>query len=307
MQSERHSVSGLATRTPTGASWDDYRLLLAVAVHGSMQAAGHQLGLATSTVSRRIAAWESRLGAKLIDRRSIGALLTPAGETLARLATDVDQRVRATEASLSASDEAIAGPVRLTAGDGMGDVLLPVLADFHRSYSHVRIELSADLRVRDLAKREADLAIRAVRPRGDGLVARKLGSFGFGLYAAPTYLARRGVPRSSRELALHEFVSLTSEHANMRAASWLRELGAQQVALRVNSAQLLLSAVHAGIGIGAVAHQLAGGLTRVLPTMQTERHTMWLVRHRDTQRLRRLNLFADFIVARLAAVVAIGV
>ncbi|MDB4985140.1 MAG: Transcriptional regulator, LysR family protein [Myxococcaceae bacterium] len=285
----------------SSGSWDDYRLLLAVAASGSMQSAAQELGVATSTVSRKIAAWESRLGAKLVDRRSAGALLTAAGGTLTLLAREIDERVRATEASLSASDEALAGPVRLTAGEGMADVLLPLLAEFQRSYPNVRVELAADSRARNLEKREADLAIRAVRPKGSNLLTRKLGTFSFGLYAAPDYLARRGTPRSLRELAPHAFVSLSSEQASMRAVSWLKELGVERVVLRVNSGQLLLSAVREGIGIGVVAHQLAGGLTRVLPSQTTERHAIWLVRHSDTKSLRRLNLFADFIVLRLSA------
>jgi DNA-binding transcriptional LysR family regulator len=291
----------LTTGPLAGPSWDDYRLLLAIATTGSMQTAAQLLGVATSTVSRRIAAWESKLGAKLVDRRSTGALLTAAGQTLSLLAKEIDERVRSTEASLSASDEALAGPIRLTVGDGMGEVLLPLLADFQRSYPRLRIELAADSRSLNLAKREADLAIRALRPKGDGLVARKLGAFSFGLYAAPDYLARRGTPRSLRELAGHAFISLTPEHANMRAVTWLKELGIEQLVLRVNNAQLLLSAVREGIGIGAVAQQLATGLTRVLPSLGTEHHAIWLVRHRDTKSLRRVNLFADFLVARVAA------
>jgi DNA-binding transcriptional LysR family regulator len=296
----QHAETPTLTTGP-GPSWDDYRLLLAIAATGSMQTAAQQLGVATSTVSRRIAAWEGKLGAKLVDRRSTGALLTAAGQTLSILAKDIDERMRATEAALSAADEALAGPIRLTVGDGMGEVLLPLLAEFQRSYPKLRIELAADSRPLNLAKREADLAIRALRPKGDALIARKLGSFGFGLYAAPDYLVRRGTPRSPRELARHAFVSLTPEHANMRAVSWLRELGIEQLVLRVNNAQLLLSAVREGIGIGAVAHQLATGLSRVLPNLGTEQHDIWLVRHRDTKSVRRLNLFADFLVARVAA------
>jgi DNA-binding transcriptional LysR family regulator len=284
-----------------GGSWDDYRLLLAVASSGSMQAAALQLGMATSTVSRRLAAWERRLGATLVDRRSVGALLTPAGEALSSLAREFDGRVRVAEASLSASDEALAGPIRLTVGEGMGDVLLPMLAEFHRCYPNVRVELSADSRTQNLQQREADLAIRAVRPKGDNLMTRKLGSFSFGLYAAPHYLARRGTPRSSRELALHDFVSLGSDQAKMRSVSWLKELDVERLVLRVNGSQLLLAAVREGIGIGVIAHQLASGLTRVLPGLTTEQHAFWLVRHRDTKALRRLNLFADFLVARVTA------
>jgi DNA-binding transcriptional LysR family regulator len=280
-------------------SWDDYRLLLAVAEAGSLQSASTRLAVATSTVSRRLSAWERRLGTSIVHRHSAGVSLTEAGRELAATARELAAKVSAAEQALAGRSQAQLGSIRITVADGMGEVLVPVLAAFHARHPSMQLELMADSRIADLAKGEADLAIRALRPVGNTLLARKLGTFRLGLYASSDYLRRQGVPRRLQELTRHAFVGLTASAARNPTQHWLAELGVERTSFCVSSVPLLIRAVHAGIGIGAFAHGLAAGLTRVLPSLETPPHPVWLVRRKDTKGQRSLDLLAEHLAAHV--------
>src|SRR6266542_3810388 len=178
-----------------GLRWDDLRLLVTVVEQRSFLAAGRQLGLATSTLSRRLSALERETGHKLLERRHDGVRPTEAGQAVAEAARELDDRLAARLRALPGAGGALAGTVRLSCGDGFTAVVVEALTAFRRLHAGVTVELAVEPRLVDVAAGQADLALRTARTTEASLVYQQLGALAFGLYAAPEYLRVRGVPR----------------------------------------------------------------------------------------------------------------
>lgn len=281
-------------------SWDDYRLLLATLRKLSFQAAAAELGLATSTVSRRIGALEQRVGARLFERVPHGVQPTAAGRLLATVAQSLESELERAEHRVASLDTGLSGRVRLTAGEGFGDSLVPLVAEFRRQYPQIDVELSIDVRTYDLAKGEADLAIRIPRPTEKGLRTRKLGALHFGLFASAQYLQRRGTPRSTRELEPHEFIGFAGSLQGMLPARFLAQFQVTRFSVLVNSTPLLRLAARSHLGIAVLVTDSVD-LVRVLPAYQSPPLELWLARHPSTRGVRRIDRLADFLAAQMAS------
>src|SRR5262245_24241458 len=166
-------------------SWDDYRFFLALCRKGSTARAARELRVDPTTVRRRLAAMEEALGARLVHRGAARLALTDAGERLLARAQAVEDTMAAIEREVGAADDKLAGVVRLPAAEAFVSLLVaPALAPFRARHPDIRVELVADNQRLDLARREADLALRLVRPTDESLIARKVATLEFGLYAA---------------------------------------------------------------------------------------------------------------------------
>ncbi|MFT3921801.1 MAG: LysR family transcriptional regulator [Myxococcales bacterium] len=280
-------------------SWDDYRILEATARTRSFQSAAQSLGIATSTVSRRVAALERRLGVRLVERRPHGVVLTSSGRLLAGAASSMEAMMQRAEHGVANLDSRLSGRVRLTAGEGFGDALVPVVAEFRALYPQIDLELAIDTRIYDLSRGEADLAIRVPRPRERGLRVSKLGSLRFGLFASADYVKRRGLPRNVGDLDAHDFVGFAGSLVDMLPARFLADLAVERFAVRVNSTPLVRQSVALHLGIGVLV-TTTSGLVRVLPDRATAPLDVWLVRHASTQGVRRVDCLAAFLRSRLA-------
>jgi DNA-binding transcriptional LysR family regulator len=281
--------------------WDDYRLLLATSRKLSFQAAAQELGVATSTVSRRVAALEQRTRSQLFERVPHGVRPTAAGRMLAAVAQSLEAELARGEHQLTNLDTGLSGPVKLTAGDGFGEPLVPMVAEFKRRYPQIEVELAIDTRVFDLARGEADLALRMPKPRGPGLRARKLATLRFGLYASQVYLTRRGVPRTVADLKQHDLIGRASDGGNMAPSGLLDRLGIERFAVRVNNPVLVRTAVLAHLGIGVLVTG-THDLVRVLPALESAPLELWLARHESTRGVRRVDTLAEFLAERVRQV-----
>lgn len=157
----------------------------------------------------------------------------------------------------------------------------------------------------DLARREADIGLRNLRPSARPLIASKLGELQYGLYAAPEYV-RRWPLRSVTQLRDHLFVALDGPAARSPELRWLREHGATRFALRTASMQLMLDAVRFAHGIAALPHALAQphGLVQLLPEQRLPALPVWLVMHRELRAIQRIQRFAQAIRAATARFLA---
>ncbi len=279
-------------------SWDDYRLLLATSRKLSFQGAAAALGVATSTVSRRIALLERRTHSLLFERLPHGVKLTAAGRMLTSVAQALEAELTRGERQLSNLDTGLGGRVRLTAGDGFGEPLVPLVAEFRRRYPQIEVELAIDMRAFDLARGEADLALRVPKPRGPGLRARKLANLRFGLFASRAYLAQRGIPRCLADLKQHDFIGRATDAPGMMPSELLERLGIERYAVRVNNPVLVPTAVRADLGIGVLVTSTAD-LVRVLPELESPPMELWLARHESTRGVRRIDTLADFLAEGL--------
>jgi DNA-binding transcriptional LysR family regulator len=143
--------------------WDDVRHFLALARLGSVRAAGAELGVSHSTVARRVEALEARLAARLFDRNRDGYCLTEAGRRMLTRTERIEHDMTALERDMVGQDERLAGVVTITCSDTyVSQVLLHALAAFCERYPDLELAITPDGRIFDLAKREADIAIRAL-------------------------------------------------------------------------------------------------------------------------------------------------
>jgi DNA-binding transcriptional LysR family regulator len=286
--------------------WDGYRVFAAVVERGSFSRAAGELGISQPTASRRVDELERSLGARLLVRRARGVVPTPAGE---RVAAEVRRMAQAAVLAGAAATGA-AGParrrVRISATEGFGAVWLPHrIAELRAGHPELAIEIVVDNAASDLGARQADLAVRLFRPRQADLVARRVGSVGFGLFAAQRYLAARGAPRRLDDLAKHDHVGFIDRGALAPSyLRWLRKIVPEDRFVASASSLLAMTELaRAGTGIvlGTVALLAADPrLVRILPRARPPAMDIWLAVHADVRRDPDVVLVMD----RLAAVFA---
>jgi DNA-binding transcriptional LysR family regulator len=249
-----------------------------------------------------MAALEQRLGAELFLRTPRGLELTEAGEAILEPARHMEEEARAAELAVTGRDGALAGPVRITATEGLAiDWLTPELAGFQRAHPDIEIQFLIRNTNVNLLEREADIAVRLGRPRQIDLVARKVGDLAYGLYAAKSYLDARGRPRDDEDLRGHQAVVFDELLRHAKLGVWLEaSLGPARIVYRSNSLQAQLSAMRAGYGIGAQAHFIASRRTE-LERLLPERALLldiWLVSHPGLRRSARMRAVYDFLLER---------
>ena len=280
--------------------WDDARYFLEIHRAGSLSAAGRGLRVNQSTVGRRLAALESVLGVRLFDRTPEGYVLTPAGEVLLPRAERMEEEALAAARDVAGGEARLAGTVRLTAPEAFGSRFLTArLADFHRRYPDITLELVADNRAFSLSRREADVALRLARPVQPLLVTRQVAEVGTTLYASKDYLAARGKPRPGHQLSGHQLIGFDETFQPEAEVRWLAQHArSARVVFKSNSPQSQLAAAEAGMGLALLPCYLADpvpGLVRVLPVSKGVVRGLWLVLHRDLRHTARVRALADFL------------
>ena len=280
------------------------RTFVEVARDGSLSGAARRLGLTQPTVGRHIDALEAALGLALFTRSPRG--LTPSPAALA-LAPHVEAMAASAGALVrTASGEAAAdrGTVRVTASEIIGSEVLPaIIAAFHDAHPGITVELALTNRTEDLARRDADIAVRMVRPTQKGLVARRIGAARIGLYAHRDYLTRFGMPRSLADLPNHCVIGFDRDDRSFRAAGEIsRRLTREDFGFRTDSDIAQLAALRAGVGIGGCQENIARRtpeLVPVLPNALQYALEVWLVMHANLKATRRVRLLFDHLAVGL--------
>jgi DNA-binding transcriptional LysR family regulator len=289
--------------------WQWYRSLLGVLEEGSLSGAARALGLTQPTVGRHIEALETALGLTLFTRSHDGFAPTEAALQLEPYA----QSLAATAATLrrvaSGQGEGVRGAVRITASEVIGvEVLPPILARLRADHPALTIELKLSNRLDDLLLREADIAVRMVRPTQEALVARRIGMVEVGLHARRDYLDLHGVPASLDELAAHSLIGYDRETEFLRR---LRQqfpvMARSRFAMRTDSDLAQLAAIRAGYGIGVCQAALAARdeqLVRLLPKVFAIELDTWLAMHEDLRDSPRCAVTFAALAEGLSAYVA---
>jgi DNA-binding transcriptional LysR family regulator len=285
-------------------AWDDLRYFLAFARTGSMLAAAKSLGVNQSTVQRRLAELEQRLGCRLVIRHLTGYRLTELGEALRPSAEQVEAAVTAFQRDLAGRDKGLVGTVRLTTGSVLADRLrrTSLIDAFHARYSGLRVELVTSDRFLDLSKGEADLAIRAGDPQDNTLAGRKIADAPWAIFASRSYINRHGAPACVADIEHHFVVACGGAIGNYPAARWLRSVAPHAtVAVSCDSWSGLVLAVKSGAGLAPLlAYQQDSDLVRVIDHIDLVT-PFYLLLHRDMQRTPRVRAFADFVTSEIKA------
>lgn len=283
--------------------WDDARVLLALLQKRSLSGAGAILGVNPSTVSRRLEALERALGARLFDRTPDGVLPTEVAEALAGHAESMDRAAAGLVLAAQGRELAVEGEVRLTAlPGGMEYLVAPALPRLLAAHPRLRLVLDASVAYADLTRREADLALRSVRPASGDLLVRKLGEGTGGIFAAPGYAAELG---RLRRLGDARWITWADDLAHLEPARFVAErvpadavhvrsshIGTQMAAARAGAGVVLIDEV-VGRANGLVEVSLAPALRRDLPRPRGE---LWLVVHRALRSVPRVAAVWEFLV-----------
>jgi DNA-binding transcriptional LysR family regulator len=282
--------------------WNDLRYFLAVAREGSTLSAAKALGVSQPTVQRRLTALEERIAGKLVEHHPTGYRLTELGKTLFPHALDVERSIAAFQRQLLSEGAELKGTLRVTCPEGMASRLLaPLIESFRVKYPALRVDLIMTDRRLDLAKGEAEVALRMHDPGDETLVARKIADSPWAIYASQSYIKRCGRPQRLEDLDHHAIIEFDTELAANHAGRWLRKVAPRAtIAARGNSMMGVLAAVKSGAGLAPLPMLLGGsedGLEPVLAPIPELDSKIYLVMHSDLRRAARVRAFSDFVIA----------
>jgi DNA-binding transcriptional LysR family regulator len=259
----------------------------AVADKGSFTAAAAALGYSKAHVSRQVAELERELGAELLLRTTRRLSLTPLGHRYAEQAARLRASYDEAQQLIAAEREEVRGLLRITAATTFGEVfLVDLIADFQTAYPQVDVEIDTSIQTRDLLDGYFDFAFRISRTIEERLVARAVGLIREIPVAAPTLLARFGMPKRPADLAL--LPALRNIHFR-DDAEWVFVRGGDSETVRVssplaiNNFSAIQRAAERGIGIARLPQYLVrraleeGRLQRLLPDWQISQLPMYLV------------------------------
>lgn len=285
--------------------WNDLRFFLELARQGRLAPAARRLRVDHTTVGRRVGELERTLDRKLFDRSDGGFTLTEAGRRLLPQAEAMEQAAEAVTVALQ-DGGAAAGRVRLATMEGIASQylarLLPALAMRHPG---LLVELVTSPALINLTKREADVSLSFVPPRGPRLQIREIGAFSLFLYAAPAYLAAHGTPATPGDLAAHVFVDYVEDLVQIAEVHWLLDVIAEPTVV-LRSSSMFAQQTAAANGAGLVLLPSFAGerdprlVTVLKPLVRTER-PIWLAVHEDLAWLPRVRALTRFLEESLAA------
>ncbi|MBN4066394.1 LysR family transcriptional regulator [Ahrensia sp. AH-315-G08] len=284
--------------------WRHVGLFVAVAEHGSLSAAARVLRVSQPTIGRAIQALEEELGVSLFSRHPRGLTLTEQGEELAQHGREMARAAAQFSLAAAGRSDDLVGTVRITASQVVATFVLPaILARMRREEPRVQVELVATDEVENLLYREADIAIRMVRPRQQELIARHVADMPMGIYASHAYLAAQTAPISVDTLDLHSLVGYDRSTLIIDAA---RELGVNftrdSFAYRCDDQVACWHMVLAGAGIGFTSDWVARGddrVVRILSGFKLGTLPVWLTSHSALKRNRRVRFVYDFLAKAL--------
>lgn len=274
------------------ADWEDIRHFLAVAQTGTLSGAARSLKVDHATVSRRLAALEATLDVRLVDRLPRSCRLTTIGRQVFERAVEMESGAHGIARLAKAAYAPLVGRVTLSAPPVLVTHLLAEhLARFRAEYPEIRLSLSAQGQQVSLSRREADIAVRLVRPSEAGSVTRKLGTMVFGLYAHRGY-AHLAEPRR------WQFIAFDQSFADMPQQRWLLGIaGDRSVACELNHIGEHLIAVRAGVGVAGLPCFLGDrdrDLIRIHEGVPSFARDIWLVVHRDLRKNPAARAAMDF-------------
>ena len=281
-------------------NWDDLRLLALIAQEGTLRGAARRAGLSPATLSRRLDQLEEAVGQKLVERHQGGCVPTTFGVDMFALAeqmSDIALEVEHAQARQNASSAS--GVVRINTDEWLSYFLTTRFAPFHDAYPDVEVEIVTSHRPYNLARREADIAIRPYRPEQLDLVARQVGTLSFGLYGSQAIATRYAAAIANRDWTGVPFVGFDEPRAEFQSDQWLRALpGAPAPWMRCSYGLGILDGVTHGAGLGVLASFLASeahGLVTAIPHIPELDQAIWLSMHRTVRTTARVRAVVDFV------------
>lgn len=289
-------------------NWEMLKSFLAVIKNGSLSGAARELGATQPTIGRHIKSLEEALNRSLFVRSREG--LAPTNEALDLLphAETMAGALAALVRTASGEEKEETGSVRLAASEIMGVEILPgILMKFHQHHPKISIELVISNKIENILQRDADIAVRMVRPTQAALIAKKIGESPIGLFAHKDYLAKHGKPATPADLKEHTIIGPD------RDVDILRHIAQQGLPnsredfkFRSDNQIAQLALLKSGVGIGGAQISLARkdeNLVHILKREISIPMEIWLVMHEDLKSTKRIRILFDFLAQELTAFV----
>ncbi|EKU98737.1 transcriptional regulator [Leptolyngbya sp. PCC 7375] len=277
-------------------NWNDLRVFLALARSGSVRTAAIRLSVSHSTVVRRIDTLEKSLDVRLFERMPQGYTLTPVGETMLKRAGQVENEIHGLELSILGQDAKLSGTIRVTVVDALIQFLIaPDLQRFKLAYPDIDVVITTSYDVVDLAKREADVAIRFMANPPEHLVGHRLPDMNISYYASHEYLEQHDLtadPPTANWIGMDEI-------ATFPTVKWLKESPYPHIPVRW-SMPVLLQQTAAQVGLGMVMLPCYRGdqdpaLQRILSEKVIHGHPGWILTLDDLRTTERVRVFVTFM------------
>jgi DNA-binding transcriptional LysR family regulator len=299
----RDLLASMQTETPRShprptLSWEDFRVVKAIADARSLGGAAQALALNHSTVFRRLQSIEHQLGSRLFERNRGAYVLTPCGEEMVRLAERMGEEIVTFERQAAGHDLRPAGDLRVTTNDTLLVHLLPaVLAAFRRAYPEIVLDLMVSNQAFNLSKRDADVALRATDAPPETLVGRRICAIAWAIFGAQD----RAFEGDERQF---DWVGFGDNLAGLKAAKWLADhVAPERVVYKINTVLGLAEAAAAGIGLVLLPCFIGAntpGLRRLSAVKPELENGLWLLTHPDLRQTARVRAFMDFAAAEIA-------
>ncbi|MGB8819246.1 MAG: LysR family transcriptional regulator [Rhizobiaceae bacterium] len=287
--------------------WNDLRYFLAVARQGSTLAAARAITKSQSTVHRRLEELEMQLGRPLVKRHPTGYQLTPFGLSMLPYAEEVEQSILRFEQHQASIEREEVGVVRLTCPEPIMAMMIKagIIDRFQTRYPNLRVEFVMSDKYLDLAKGDADVALRSGDTEDDALVGRKIADSIWAVYAGQSFIDRHGKPETVADIAKYPIAGLDESMSGHRLSKWLAQVAPHgTITSRNNSMLGMMQAIRSGLGLGALPAALGDKdpeLVRILGPIPELTRAWRILAHPDIRKTPRVAAFFEFIASETDA------
>ncbi len=278
-----------------GLSWDDFRLVKAIADRGGLTSAARHLGINHSTAFRRLGALETALAARLFERSRLGYVPTPAGRAMAATASRMEMDIADFDRDLASRAQTPSGELRVTAPTGFViDLLMPLLARFLDLYPQIQLDIVVSEDPLNLSRRDADVAIRASDAPPANLIGRRLSGIAWAIYA-------RGDADREKRRWISPSLRVGRDSRFFRR---IRELaGDDAIVMQIDAVIGLREAIEAGVGIGPLPCYVGDACATLRRLSEPEpdlASDLWILTHPDLRHAVRVRAFTEFMAEAVA-------
>lgn len=285
-------------------NWDDFRFFLSLSRNKSLKLAAKELKTDQATVGRRIYALEEKLKTKLFEKRSDGFFLTALGERIQSSIQEVENSFQTIDRKISGRDERMEGTIRIAMPGALANhLVIPNLRLFTEEFPDIELQFLTGPEVLNLAKREADMAFRLVRPSQRDLIVKKVSEINLSLYGTKTLIKRHQRLDQLEDLRAIPFVGLFESAASQTEKTILSKIQPylQSPVLTSAAWSSVYSALSSHIGVGILPSFMANRNPELekISIAPTEKTTLWFVIHPEVQKNKRFATFANFLNAML--------
>ncbi len=286
-------------------SWDDFRLIKAIAEARTLPSAAFMLGVNHSTVFRRLKQIEDTLGVAPFEKHRSGYTLTAVGEEVVELAKRLDEEIASVMRKLAGQEISPSGELRIATNDTLlVHLLTPIFSQFREQCPDIRLDILIGNQALNLSKRDADVAIRATDKPPETLVGRRAAHIAWALYAKAGTKPALRPSDGGIDLSGHCWVSPGEQMGSLKLVKWLlAHVPSERLVYKVNTVLGLAEAVEAGAGIGYLPCFIGDArktLQRLAPPRQEFGTDLWLLTHSDLRHAPRVRAFLDFLGTEIA-------